>query len=89
MRQSDSFNDGITTVAVFSGDAKLFEKICKANRLTPAPNMTPFWLGWLRGYNQTEDAPVTAFESEKLTCYYDAETEEIFSYHRNRALPGD
>ena len=44
LRQTDSFNDGLTTVAMFSGDADLFDQICEVNELHAADETYPFWL---------------------------------------------
>ena len=84
LRQTDSFNDGVTTVSMFAGDAELFDKICETNELYSADETSPFWLNWLHPHDQDETTPVTPFDSPKLTCYHDRGENVIYAYHRSR-----
>ena len=89
LRQTDSFNDGLTTVAMFSGDADLFDQICEVNELHAADETYPFWLNWLQPHDQDEATPVAPFDSPKLTCYHDTVENVIYAYHRSRIHPNE
>ena len=91
LRQVDSFNDGITTVAVIFGNEATFAQILIDNELNAQRKTRPYWLSWFSDYESTLDrhTELTIFDSDKLTCYHDADSQEIHIYHSSRSLPGE